>query len=173
LDVQFHREERLAGGTVVASHFWRMRQLSLFSRAKSVTQIDTGMQREVIEGKMIFVVESHHEVLEAWVHVRHDLEHAPNLITLDFHTDTHEPFDYYLYETGVSDSHREAERLRLLSTVDYRQVESLHQAIRRLKHDEHILTAIRLDIIAAAFLVCQNTPTFTSVFELRSLHWTY
>ena len=68
-------------------------------------RIDTRMQTEVIESKMVFVVESHHEVLEAWGHVRCNLDHAPNLITLDFHTDTHEPFDYYLYETGVSDSH--------------------------------------------------------------------
>lgn len=123
------------------------------------------MQTELIEGKVVFVVESHHQALEAWSQIRGEFEQAPNLITLDFHTDTHEPFDYYLYEIEVAESQREAERSRLLDGIDYTKVESLRQAIDKLKHDEHILAAIQRDIIAAAFLVIQSSATFTSVLE--------
>ena len=44
------------------------------------------------ERKDIYVVNDHHKALVAWVFVRRSLDTAPNLITIDHHTDTHEAF---------------------------------------------------------------------------------
>lgn len=116
-------------------------------------------------GKRVYEVESHHQVLEAWGQIRCEFDNAPSVISLDCHTDTHEPFDHLLSKHGLGSRRRESERSKLLATADYADSEALKQAIGNLWHDEHILTAIHADIVRAAFIVCQNAPTFTSIFE--------
>ena len=116
-------------------------------------------------GKRVYEVESHHQVLEAWGQIRCEFDNAPSVISLDCHTDTHEPFDHLLCKSGLGRIQREAERSELLATFTYADSEALQQVIGKLWHDEHILAAIHADIVAAAFIVCQNSPTFTSIFE--------
>jgi hypothetical protein len=42
-----------------------------------------------IGGKDVYIVESHHCVLEPWAEIRRCLSAEPALLTLDHHTDTH------------------------------------------------------------------------------------
>lgn len=60
------------------------------------------LQHYVIQGKDLYVVDDHHKAMAAWTLVRRSLPIAPNLITIDHHTDTHEAFMRYTYwETAV------------------------------------------------------------------------
>jgi hypothetical protein len=45
-----------------------------------------------MKGKQVFLVDDHHKVLAAWALIRRKLLAAPNLITIDHHTDTREAF---------------------------------------------------------------------------------
>lgn len=45
-----------------------------------------------IGGKDVYVVDDHHQDLAPWALVRHQLGQAPNLITIDHHTDVYEAF---------------------------------------------------------------------------------
>ena len=47
-----------------------------------------------IENKSIYLVETHHFVLEAWAKIKQSHDRDLNLITLDRHTDTHYAFDH-------------------------------------------------------------------------------
>jgi hypothetical protein len=63
-----------------------------------------------IGGKRVYVVEYHHHVLLPWSAVRNEVTVAPNLITLDHHTDTHEPFLDYIYWNFPSSRSSQKER---------------------------------------------------------------
>lgn len=48
--------------------------------------------------KKLYVCESHHHVLSPWAEIKTShMESDLHLLTLDHHTDTHDPFCYYLY----------------------------------------------------------------------------
>lgn len=53
-----------------------------------------------MKGKDVFVVDDHHRALATWTCVRRGLEQAPNLITIDHHTDTDEAFLGYAWMEG-------------------------------------------------------------------------
>lgn len=112
-------------------------------------------QRHVIRGKDIYVVDDHHKALAAWAIVRRSLQSAPNLITIDHHTDTHEAFLSYShwesYEERAPD--QETFRLGLVAQIDWRHDESIIDAIKHLKHDEHIDAATSSGTIANAFCI--------------------
>lgn len=43
-----------------------------------------------VGGKDVYVVDDHHLALAPWALIRRRLDQAPNLITIDHHTDVHE-----------------------------------------------------------------------------------
>lgn len=101
------------------------------------------------------IVEHHHQVLESWAAYRKTLPKAPRLLTLDHHTDTSPPFRHYLNKNLPADLHEEM-RQALLAEIDFKDKHSLTAATEKLSHDEHILTAIKTDIVSSAFVVAQN-----------------
>lgn len=125
-------------------------------RTKGQTMpLDTYFKSHAIQGKDIYVVDDHHKVLAAWVLVRRSLDTAPNLITIDHHTDTYEAFlghaHWEAYEGRVAD--QEEFRLGLVARIDWRSDESVAEAIGRLRHDEHIDAATCSGVLGDAFCI--------------------
>lgn len=108
-----------------------------------------------IKGKDVFVVDDHHRALAAWACVRRGLEQAPNLITIDHHTDTHEAFLGYAWmeecEGRVDDP--VALRDQLIRQIDWRDDQSVLEAIGKLRHDEHINAATLSGVLGHAFCI--------------------
>lgn len=70
------------------------------------------------------------------------------------HTDTSLPFRTYLR----SETPQKAQSLRdqWLSAVDFKRSETIDHTVLKLDHDEHIVAALKTDIIDSAFVVAQN-----------------
>lgn len=113
-----------------------------------------------IGGKRVYVVEHHHQALEAWAEIRQCLDFSPTLLSLDRHNDTRPAFWRYMAGQGlVTDNHycNPELALELLNTesakYNYQNPASILQAIENLRHDEHIDAAVRLNIISRAFII--------------------
>jgi hypothetical protein len=120
-----------------------------------------------IKGKDVYVVDDHHKALAAWALVRRSLANAPNLITIDHHTDTHEAFlrhaHWEAYEGREPD--QEAFRLDLAGRIDWRSDQSIIDAIANLRHDEHIDAATHSATIDNAFCIQLSDSDATSSIE--------
>ena len=108
-----------------------------------------------VKGKDIYVVDDHHKALAAWVLVRRSLETPPNLITIDHHTDVHEAF---LGHAAIEHyKHRapdlEQFRLSLAAKINWKDDQSIINAISLLRHDEHIDAATCSKTLHAAFCI--------------------
>lgn len=112
-----------------------------------------------IGGKDVYVVKSHHHVLQGWAEVRRIHGTAPALLTLDHHTDTKAPFHnhrYWATHRGLGDQNTEAMEAMLpvmIAAIDWKNETSVVAAISNLKYDEHIRTAIQAGIMSHAFVV--------------------
>lgn len=117
--------------------------------------LDHFFQKRSIKGKEVFIVDDHHKALAPWALIRRRLDTAPNLITIDHHTDTHEAFlghsHWEHYEGRVKD--QEQFRLGLVAQIDWRSDSSLTAAIGMLRHDEHIDAATCSGVMDNAFCI--------------------
>ena len=105
-------------------------------------------------GKDIYVVDHHHRALAPWALVRRQLGQAPNLITIDHHTDVYEAFLGHAHlETNESGGDALALARELVKSIDWRDDQSLLWAIERLHHDEHIDAATMSGILNYAFCI--------------------
>lgn len=107
----------------------------------------------------IHIVNSHHKVLSAWAEFRSTTDHAPRLITLDHHTDTSRPFRRLIAKThGKNLSEKEFNNIQdsHIKALDFEDPQSIEEAVLKLNNDEHIVTAIKADIISSAFVVAHN-----------------
>ncbi|MGK8200592.1 UPF0489 family protein [Burkholderia cepacia] len=121
---------------------------------------------KTIGGKDVYIVKDHHHVLGGWAEVRRRQEQAgtgaPTLLTLDHHNDTRPPFDNHCYWTVhpapgmVVDRDTVAINAMadgLLNDLTWTTKASVNRAIANLKHDEHILAAIRTGILSRALVI--------------------
>lgn len=124
-------------------------------------------QHHTIKGKDVYVVDDHHKALAAWALVRRSMESAPNLITIDHHTDTYEAFlglaHWEAYEGRVDDE--EAFRLSQVAEIDWRSDESVAKAIASLNHDEHIDAATCSGTLGDAFCIQLSDSGATQSIE--------
>lgn len=121
------------------------------------------LTRRTIAGKSVVSFESHHYALLPWSEWRQELDAAPRLLSIDYHTDKHEPFLRWTFkewtrQTGdrfgmPPDSERAALRSKRLSVVSPRDPASVAAAVLDLCHDEHIRTALQTDVLDVAFLI--------------------
>ena len=100
-------------------------------------------------------MDDHHKALAAWGLTRRTLGNAPNLITIDHHTDTHEAFFRHAYWEREKKRTADADALRaqLVSQIDYASDASVEAAVSKLKHDEHISAATGSHILDNAFCI--------------------
>jgi hypothetical protein len=132
-------------------------------------------RHHTIKGKDVYVVDDHQKALAAWVLVRRSMEPAPNLITIDHHTDTHEAFlglaYWEVYEGRVADE--ETFRLSQVADIDWSSDESVAKAIANLKHDEHIDAATCSGTLGDAFCIQLSdsgaTPSIEQLAFERSM----
>jgi hypothetical protein len=117
--------------------------------------LNTFFKHHAIKDKNIYVVDDHHKALAAWVLVRRSLDVAPNLITIDHHTDTNEAFlghaHWENYEGRVED--QEVFRVGLVARIDWGSDASVAEAIGNLQHDEHIDAATCSGVLGDAFCI--------------------
>lgn len=111
-------------------------------------------QHQNICGKDVYVVDDHHRALAPWALVRRQLGQAPNLITIDHHTDVYEAFLGHAHlETYESGGDAWALAIGLVKRIDWRDDQSLLWAIERLHHDEHIDAATMSGILNYTFCI--------------------
>lgn len=88
------------------------------------------LEHRSVKGKDVWIVDDHHKALAAWALVRRGMGMAPNLITIDHHTDTYEAFlghaHLEAYERRVKD--QEQFRMGLAARIDWRSDASLAEA---------------------------------------------
>lgn len=107
-----------------------------------------------VGGKAVYVVDHHHYALAPWALIRRQLGRAPNLITLDHHTDVHEAFLGYAHlETYGSEGDAWSLAMDLTKNIDWQNDQSLFWAIRHLRHDEHIDAATMSGILNYVFCI--------------------
>lgn len=76
--------------------------------------------------KDVYVVDDHHQALAPWVLIRRRLDRAPNLITIDHHTDVHEAFLGHAHlETYESGGDAWALAKELVKRIDWQDDQSL------------------------------------------------
>lgn len=114
-------------------------------------------QLKRIRDKDVYLVSAHHEALEAWAEIRRALDVAPDLISLDQHTDTLAPFQSYVTarqecDDEWNDDGAAAARQALVEQIDFRDNATVREAIMCLQHDEHVQAATRSGIIDLAFV---------------------
>ncbi|AOR66232.1 hypothetical protein BBJ41_00945 [Burkholderia stabilis] len=123
-----------------------------------------------IGGKDVYIVRAHHHVLQGWAEVRltQGQAGAPALLTFDHHTDTHEPFLRYRYwatSQGLHDNTQEKAAMLpgMIAAIDWNNAATVEAAIEKLKHDEHVRTAIQAGIVSRAFVVNLSDETHADV----------
>lgn len=120
-----------------------------------------GVVRTDIKGKPIFTFEDHASALQPWAEIRKKQDKAPNLLTFDFHTDTHTAFTGNIYEQfGDFPVDFDALVDRLCGEIDFRNYETVVPAIQKLRNDEQIDAAIRSGIIENAFVISYGSHFF-------------
>lgn len=126
-------------------------------------------QKRDINGKSVFVFESHETALLPWAEYRRSLSKPPLLLTLDHHTDTREAFTN---ELSRDEQIREMDVEQIIERsvsearkIDYNSETSVATAVQRLKNDEHIDAAIQSGILNAAFVICYSETQGTTSEE--------
>ncbi len=120
------------------------------------------------------IVDSHHKVLVHWAAYRKKLGFAPRLFSLDHHTDTSQPFRNYVgrlikeQDSGLKSQDKPDQQLKnqnkkfkdlqnaLLKSVKFANEDSVVKAVSYLSNDEHIITAIKTNVISSALIVAHN-----------------
>lgn len=114
------------------------------------------LQQSSISGKRVYIFEDHATALSAWAKERRQTSIAPNLITLDCHTDTHTAFTGHIYyqEGGVTLPQNIDElSCQICSGINYENEQNIEDAVSKLRHDEHIDCAVKTGIISSAFVI--------------------
>lgn len=116
------------------------------------------MKSEVINGKKIYIVEKHNEILEAWKIYK---KQGYNVITLDSHKDTEKCFRMYLGKNN----HLTREQLIDNYNIGILKISDI---IEKLRNDEHIDFATRSEMISKVFTiayVCGGKKDNSNIFH--------
>lgn len=112
--------------------------------------MDLIQRNKEIKNKKIACFENHHYALLPWAELkRNNIKDEIMLISFDHHTDILEPFQYY------SNSNEDIEK-KLLKKIDYQDDQTIIDAIKYLRNDEHIKTALSADIISNTFIISHS-----------------
>lgn len=104
-------------------------------------------------GKDVYIVDDHHCALVPWALIRRRLGRAPNLITIDHHTDVHEAFLGHAHLETYNGGDAWALARKLVKRIDWQDDQSLIWTIEHLRHDEHIDAATLSGVLNYAFCI--------------------
>ena len=117
-------------------------------------------QLKDVNGKKVFIVESHHHALLPWSHIKREVDGHLILISLDHHTDCMPAFNAHRCIQSKSDDVKYEQMLdSLLSDFNYRDDGSVIRAINKLRYDEQIHTAILGGIFTHSFSINYSDQT--------------
>lgn len=121
-----------------------------------------------VSGKKIFIVDSHQFVLPIWAFETARKTWPLNLVSFDYHTDTHECFNQYIGDT-VAENVKMVREERL-ARINMDDLKSLIEAAQDLAWDEHIVTAIKLGIINKVNIIHRSNPGWNKpeIFYFRN-----
>jgi len=112
------------------------------------------MEIKQINGKTVYIVEHHHEVLEAW-----NLNLKYNVITLDTHTDTKICLENYIARKNIAQNKKHdnyhSERDRIIHDFNTGTL-SIEEIIKMLKNDEHIDFSVMSNIVKDVFVIAYS-----------------
>ena len=115
--------------------------------------------------KIVYVVEAHHCVLIPWAIERRKLAAAPNLITLDHHTDTRPAFLGYAFgaQSEGTEEERRGKREAMCEELNWSNDDALERAVLKLRNDEHIDAATTAGILNCAYIIqlCNHSGTLS------------
>lgn len=104
-----------------------------------------GYEEIIVGKKRVFVCEEHHHVLKFWQQFK-DLE--PYVLTFDHHTDLNLTFQHELYSRDKQHNYESSEELTAYRSQLLNEVsEGNFETIKKLKHDEHVDTAVKSGIV--------------------------
>lgn len=107
-----------------------------------------------IFGKDVYVVDDHHKALAAWALTRRHLVDAPNLISIDHHSDTRPAYHRMAHRISQRGCVTYDQAITALQgRLDWRSDASVAKAISRLAHDEHIVASTQAGIINCSFSI--------------------
>lgn len=116
--------------------------------------LSTLFKHQDVCGKDVYIVDDHHYALAPWALIRRRLGRAPNLITIDHHTDVHEAFLGHAHlETYENGGDAWALARDLVNRIDWQDDQSLLWAVEYLRHDEHVDAATLSGILNYAFCI--------------------
>lgn len=113
----------------------------------------------MVDSSRISIVDSHNKVLVAWAAYRKTLSRSPRLITLDHHTDTSRAFRRLIGNThgkDLSESKFKEIQNAYLQSLNFEKPSTVEDAISKLNNDEHIVAAIKSNIISSACVIAHN-----------------
>ncbi|MQT73322.1 UPF0489 family protein [Pseudomonas helleri] len=111
---------------------------------------------EIIDGKPVFTFDSHHEALLPWAQCARDLGVSPRLLTLDYHCDTRPAFIGHStvdLAAGAGDEDWDSRAAVEVAKIDFRDEDTVREAILKLRFDEHISAAVQSGIVDIAFAI--------------------
>lgn len=111
---------------------------------------------EHICGKTVFTFDSHHEALLPWAQCARYLGMSPRLLTLDYHCDTRPAFIGHSTVDIAADAGDEDWESRAaveVAKINFRDEDTVREAILKLRFDEHIRAAVQSGIIDIAFAI--------------------
>lgn len=125
----------------------------------------------VVGGKRVYLFDNHASALVPWAEMRRELDRPPDLLTFDFHTDTHLAFVGYLCkEYGYDGSNlEELSRVRC-KKIDYNKAETVFEAVKDLRNDEQIDAAIKSHIFSRAIVISYSAHRLAE-YSLEKQIW--
>jgi hypothetical protein len=118
------------------------------------------VESRTIHGVPVFVFERHNWALLPWSLLSRN-NPSLSLISIDHHTDCHPPFTHYCYghlPNGHTVAQLKAAIDRELAKVDVANDESVVNAVSKLRHDEQIQAALRLNVFNTAYVISFQAP---------------
>lgn len=107
-------------------------------------------------GKNIYTVKSHHFAMLPWAIEKARTGTQINLVTFDYHTDTHKPFLSHACSIAGCENYEKNKEIRceMMDAISAGELSLVESAISDLNNDEHILTALGARIIENGFVFC-------------------
>ena len=127
------------------------------------TDLRNSITFEHCNGKPVAIFEHHHYALIPWHDWARSAGEPVRLFSIDFHTNSRPAFLAHSFQQtdgpGPLDIHsRKARsfRERRIKQVKIKSPSSIEAAVRDLRYDEHIDTALRSHILDIAFVVSES-----------------
>ncbi|NHZ86683.1 MAG: hypothetical protein GWP19_12525 [Planctomycetia bacterium] len=114
------------------------------------------IKTKIINNKKVYITDKHHYLLIPWSNYRNQIGKSLLLFTLDHHNDWNEPFNSYAYNSDKM-AHDKEKAQNELDKIDISVPDTIVDALQKLRYDEHIITAMRIDIFDKVVIISYDS----------------